>query len=289
MTTFTQFAKRWEDSILPLKKPATRATMSGHLRDFERAFGDIPVQSLDNYQVQTYITSLATKLSAKTVKNRWSTLRVLLGRAKKEGLITQIPEPELPKVFKTAQDYLTISDLYKLVEEAQEPFKTLYRTFYETGLRIGEVLALVPADIDFENRTLTVNRSMYGLRFQTPKTPGSIRTLSISPELTEALSRMSDQNTVFETLRGKPWRQEKALLRLHVNLKMAGLHQMGYHSFRRGNATTLAGMGCPEAVISQRLGHTPKGLTMSTYNQERLDDRSWADRLGVDIFKKGVV
>ena len=35
----------------------------------------------------------------------------------------------------------------------------LHQTLYFTGIREGELLALTPSDIDFEKKTLTVNKS----------------------------------------------------------------------------------------------------------------------------------
>lgn len=284
MTVFSKFAGEWKTDVLPLKKPATQATMASHLREFESEFGDTPVQLLDNQRVQKYVTKLSTFLAPKTVKNRWATLRLILARAKKEGLITQIPEPELPKLFRTPKLYLTIPEVQKLIQGARIDSQTLYRTFYETGLRAGEAFALMPEDLDVSNRVLKVSRSLYGIDFQTPKTPSSIRTISLSKELTGDLENLLDgrtYGTIFQTVTGKRWRQEKALIQLHRDLDNAGLARAGFHAFRRGNATTLAGMGCPEAVISERLGHVPRGLAMNVYKQERLADREWADKLGL--------
>ena len=60
---------------------------------------------------------------------------------------------------------------------------TVFMTMYYTGIREGELLALTPSDIDFEKKTLTVNKSYQRLGREdiitTPKPPKSIRTIPI--------------------------------------------------------------------------------------------------------------
>ena len=60
-----------------------------------------------------------------------------------------------------------------------------------TGMRRGEILGLRWSDVDLDRRTLTVAQSLEqtkaGLRFKTPKTKRSRRTIALSPSLVEEL------------------------------------------------------------------------------------------------------
>ena len=83
--------------------------------------------------------------------------------------------------------------------------RTFRSVLAETGARIGEVLALRPQDVDVARGTLSIHQSVYAGSPQDPKTPGSIRSLSISPwlvdQLEEALRRRTASgNSMVEVL-----------------------------------------------------------------------------------------
>ena len=64
-------------------------------------------------------------------------------------------------------------------------------TFYYTGLREGEMLALTPADVDLEKATIRVNKNYQNVdgeeMITTPKTPKSNRVVTIPAMLVECL------------------------------------------------------------------------------------------------------
>ena len=79
-------------------------------------------------------------------------------------------------LFWTKQEFQTFIEVMK----DRPASYTVFMTMYYTGIREGELLALTPSDIDFEKKTLTVNKSYQRLGREdiitTPKTPKSIRT-----------------------------------------------------------------------------------------------------------------
>jgi integrase len=88
-----------------------------------------------------------------------------------------------------------------------------HRVFYwllaETGLRSGELAWLRLSDIDSE--CLTVNRSVWHGRSQTPKTDNSVRTLALSPQLISLLweqivrQGIKEHEYLFTSENGTPW------------------------------------------------------------------------------------
>lgn len=110
------------------------------------------------------------KVSASTVKRKFAILQSVLSKAVDQRIITYnpadkrfltFPKPE-PKAkkddFFTADEIHDILNLIKKDDDVQ--FKTLMFVTFFTGLREGELVALKFSDIDFDNRNLTVLRSV---------------------------------------------------------------------------------------------------------------------------------
>ena len=70
------------------------------------------------------------------------------------------------------------------------------------GVREGELLALTPADFDFEKRTVTINKSYQRLNKQdvitTPKTPKSNRVIQMPQFLCDELQDYLKQLDVYK-------------------------------------------------------------------------------------------
>ena len=66
-----------------------------------------------------------------------------------------------------------------------------FEVLYWCGVRMGELLALTPADFDFERKLLTINKSYQRIKGQdvitTPKTKKSNRTIKLPQFLCEEI------------------------------------------------------------------------------------------------------
>lgn len=124
-----------------------------------------------------------------------------------------------------------------------------------TGLRIGEMIALKWGDIDVNNQTLRVYKTYYNptnnkLKYQllTPKTEGSIRTITIDPILIGLLEIhkneqdkikkvnkpfYKDNKFIFATNEGYPKTIKHIAIRMSRLLKKTSIKKhVTPHSFR---------------------------------------------------------
>ena len=280
MIKFSDYTDRWKTEVVSLKKPSTQASFRSHLSRLQAAFGNRTFSEITNAAVQTYFSGVSKELMPKSVKNLWATLRVVLEQARKDGLIDKLPEPVLPKVLRSKQPCFTVEQMRALSFEFQERTDAplLYYLLSETGLRIGEALALTESDVNLKMKTLTINKTMFGNRIQeSPKTEASNRIICISNKLCSLLSN--------DVLGYCPI--GKILQRLHADEKELGIPQAGFHAFRRGNASLCAQIGVPHHIIAMRLGHRGADITSRYVSLPELADREWAERIG-EVLAGGV-
>lgn len=154
-------------------------------------------------------------------------------------------------------------------------YQALFTLIARTGLRIGEALALTWNDIDFENGTLTVNKTLiYPLnsdpRVTTPKTKSSIRTIRLDDGTVKMLKayqknqketilrygfKRSDLKLVFHQQDGRWLRINVVREYMKEVCKRVGLPQLSPHALRHSHAVHLLEAGATIRYVAERLGH----------------------------------
>jgi len=166
--------------------------------------------------------------------------------------------------------YWTIEEFQKYMEAENSPLhRAAIMVLFWAGLRCGEMLALTPADVDTEKKTLRVNKTYHyigkGREFTTPpKTPGSIRDVAAPSVVFDAINEYRDKlyappDRIFPI--------SSEALRQHFDLitKRAGLQRIRLHDLRHSHASYLINKNVPIKIISSRLGHDNIETTLRTY------------------------
>lgn len=123
-----------------------------------------------------------------------------------------------------------------------------------TGLRIGEVLALTPQDIDFKNKTISITKTrLKNRQISPPKTLTSIRTIEVSDFILKILLDFISSNQFI-------FKIEYSYVSLVFNKA-----KTNSHIFRHTHVALLIEAGVPIKVISERLGHANVNTTLSIY------------------------
>lgn len=162
-----------------------------------------------------------------------------------------------------------------LLSQLPDPCRTMVQLGLETGLRIGEILALRWRDMDFSSGVIRIERSYYRGSFGTPKTQSSRRTLPMSENLKESLLRYpmaaggkQAESLVFQTRTGKPLNDGNLRKRmLQPAGRKMGLPGIGWHTLRRTHATLLQAAGGSLKDAQAQLGHAKMSTTLELYTQ----------------------
>jgi integrase len=282
--TFREVAEKWKREVMQLHKPSSQSSFKGNLTSLVEFFGAMDLAEIDFSTVQRWISE--QKCSAKTIRNRFGTFRLVMQYAKSCGFLQSFDFKGLrfPKRGLINQPCFTAAESKKIIEAAREPFRTMFWLVAETGMRGGEVCGLMVEDI--LDRAVFVRRSAWRGKLQTPKSPKAVRRVEISSALAEHLARhIGDRKTglVFQTREGTAfdnynvvsWDLKPLLKKLHIDRKGAGLH-----AFRHSNASALDSLGIPLSVRQDRLGHVDIAMTMNYSHAASADRRSAADRIG---------
>lgn len=137
-----------------------------------------------------------------------------------------------------------------------------------TGLRIGEVLALSPSDVDYKNKTITVNKTkLENGQITPPKTLSSIRTIEVSDYILKILLDFSSTSKFIFKVSYRTILN--ALQPLNINS----------HVFRHTHVALLIEQNVPIKVISERLGHSEISTTLNIYTHV-------TENMKVDLRKK---
>jgi integrase len=154
-----------------------------------------------------------------------------------------------------------------------------------TGLRRGELLGLRWSNVDLATGTITVVQSLEqtkdGLRFKSPKTHRSRRSIALPTITVEALrshrakqaeERLAlgpaydDHDLVCPRPGGSPWPPDVFSTTFAAMLRRSNLKPIRFHDLRHSHATHLLKAGIHPKVVSERLGHSKVGITLDTYS-----------------------
>lgn len=152
-----------------------------------------------------------------------------------------------------------------------------------TGCRRGETLAVRWSDINFEEKSVTICRSLAqtenGLLFKRPKNDKT-RTISLSDRLAAMLKTHKAQQAQEQLLLGAAYKKGDLVFAQPDGspvcpsifgdsfknlIERMTVTQISLHGLRDTHASLLAKAGVPIEVISRRLGHSSINITMDRY------------------------
>ena len=177
--------------------------------------------------------------------------------------------------------YYTYDEFKKFISYEEDlRWKCVFEILYYCGLRKGELKGLTWKDIDFDNRTITINKQISQQsnrsewHFSPPKTAKSNRVLPMTKTLLNDLIKLKESDK--EILFGfndkffvvgdiRPAISSTIAGRKNKNCELAGVKQIRIHDFRHSCASLLIYKGATINTVSKFLGHTKIEETLNTY------------------------
>ena len=191
------------------------------------------------------------------------------------------------------KEALTIDVQKKFLEGATgQSYENQYRFVLQTGLRTGELVGLKWDDIDFENRTLTISRTMefrYKVgewRVGPPKSKSGYRTIPLTDEAIRILKAQKEKNSkikvinmewadqVFLCRKGEPVKNSAYDTALFKICDKVGIKRFSMHVLRHTFATRCIEAGMMPKTLQKILGHSNIGIMMNLYVHITEDEKN---------------
>ena len=252
--------------------------------------GKYKLQQLDRSTYKReYLNVLEKKYKPSTVQLFHNLFKIAINAAVDDELLTRNRFTKMTlsaneDAKEETDNYFSPADLNKFIHAAKEYENetnyTLLLTLAYTGMRRGETLGLQWKNIDFKNKTITIERTRDNKGARTPKTKNSYRTVPVDELLIRQLQayrkwcletklyyglKFKDESFVFISYQtGEPIGDNTPMYALRRLLEKVNhgqndkLPQITLHGLRHTHCTILLSKGANVKAIAERLGNTPQ-------------------------------
>ncbi len=149
-----------------------------------------------------------------------------------------------------------------------EDARLYFTVLFQSGMRLGEFLALTPHDIDFRRNQINISKTYnWKLKYvSSPKTETSTRTITMPGETIRSIRKYLEgfyeaPTRIFENV------SQKILASMMQRYAgKAGVKPIRIHDLRHSHASLLIHRGIPITAIARRLGHKTPKITLDIYS-----------------------
>lgn len=293
--TFGEYLDRWmNDAVRGTIRESTYSRdmylITNHVKP---TLGRIKLKNVNALHLQgLYRDRLDSGLSGSTVQKIHHVMHKAFSQAVKWDLIVRNPADavKVPTASTKEMHPLSAPEARQLLEAARgDRLEAFYVLALHTGMRSGELLGLKWADVDLNNATIRVRRTLTRvgngrrLALGEPKTRKSRRTVRLTQRATEALishrarqAKKQLRAPVYENT-GLVFAGEGGGLINPSNLRQrsfapllscAGLSGRGitFHDLRHTCASLLFQRNVHPKFVQELLGHASVAITLDTYS-----------------------
>jgi len=302
--TFKEVYELWYDNYRKTVKESTSIATERYMKlHVLPVFGECKIKHITTKMAQKAVNTWADKLQVYKVVLQYAskvtdyaiTLEILesnpfervsrpkVKRTRKEKEIKFYTSDQVQQVLSFLDHKVKqVKDDNLLYKYFAEWDYTIYRTLAFTGIRGGEALALNWNDIDFNSKTLTINKTLSktrkGYDVLPPKTKSSNRIISLDDKTCTVLkkwqlrqkefffqNRIKNKNIIFSDYESNYSNRQSLYQRSTRLANFVSLPNIGTHGWRHTHASMLYEAGVPMKEAQERLGHASLEMTNSIY------------------------
>lgn len=294
---FVNLSVEWLDNKKFELRQGTFSNYEGMIKNYiDKFFEDIYVEDVDVEILNDFKYKYENKISEKTLRNLFTIINGTLEYAIQLKLINinYAACIKLKKGISKKIDVLSEDEEERLYNIAKDKYYIGIILGLKCGLRIGEMLALTWKDVDFNKKTIFINKSVQRCKVDNngkpcshkigkTKSEASIRKVPLNDEVTQILlsykeiskaktdKSMEDQFVISSKKNGfiLPNSYCKKLKQI---LEENNLRVINFHVLRHTYATRLASKRVPPKLLADIMGHTSTVTTQDYYVHPSIDD-----------------
>ena len=279
---FADYFEQWYKTYRePHLAENSKNQYTANVKTIKTYFKKVKIKAITRLFYQEFINQYGKDHAKKTVSRLHSHVKACIKSAIADGIITRDfthgIQISCNDSLEYHVEYLSIAELKQLIKVISDdlssdniPAYMILIAIY-TGARFGEIIGLTWDDIDFDAKTIRINKTWdyhNDQGFMPTKTPQSVRTIRVNSTLLAWLKQrgVKDSGRIFD-IKMTPFFNEKVNSELKRYLKLAGLNKRDFHfhSLRHSHVAYLLSQGVDLYAISKRLGHANMSITSSVY------------------------
>lgn len=265
-------------------------TIYGYQRNYDKyiksKFGNLKLDKVTSNQITFWQNNLQEqeKLSKSSIMRIRTMFHTMFEDAIENEIIEVNPvkkakrlkETENSKVKRVKLKPFTLKEIQKILITAKDQEKNLLATFFYTSVRAGELIGLKWDSIDFENKTITIQRQVVnGVEKDILKTAKSRRILPIidvlMPYLKKQYQITGNKNSfVFLTQKTNKHYHSAGKIREQIWIKVLNEAKIDYRNLHQTRGTfisTLISNGEDINYVSKIAGHENVKVTLERYSE----------------------